>query len=72
MYQQKKPRDFRALWLASLSILVIGIVLTINMALIRPLGFALLVVGGVGMVWSLVHMDRWKDKNDRNEPRQFR
>ena len=71
MYRQKKPRDYRGLWLASLAILVIGIILTINLALIRPLGFALLAVGGVGIVWSLANMDRRKDGRDRDEPRHF-
>ena len=52
----KPPKKYRSLWLASISLLLIGIVLTINLALIRPLGFALLILGGVGMVWSLVKM----------------
>ena len=52
-------------------LLGIGIVLTINMALIRPLGFALLGIGGIGLVWSLTNMDKWKDKDDKNNPRHF-
>jgi hypothetical protein len=71
MYKEKKPRDYRSLWLVSLLVLLIGIILTINLALIRPLGFSLLAVGGVGMVWSLANMDKWKNKKDRDEPRQF-
>lgn len=54
----------------SLSILVIGIILTINLALIRPLGFALLAVGCIGMVWAIVHMDRGGD--DEPPPTGFR
>ena len=71
MYKEKKPRDYRSLWLVSLLVLLIGIILTINLALIRPLGFSLLAVGGIGMVWSLANMDKWKNKKDRDEPRQF-
>jgi hypothetical protein len=52
----KPPRNYRNIWLASISLLLIGIVLTINLSLIRPLGFSLLILGGVGMVWSLVKM----------------
>ena len=71
MYKEKKPRDYSSLWLVSLLVLLIGIILTINLALIRPLGFSLLAVGGIGMVWSLANMDKWKNKKDRDEPRQF-
>jgi hypothetical protein len=71
MYKEKKPRDYRSLWLVSLLVLLIGIILTINLALIRPLGFSLLAVGGVGMVWSLANMDKWKNKKDKDEPRHF-
>jgi len=63
MYQQKKQRDYRTLWLISIFILIIGILLTVRLALLRPLGFALLGVGGFGLVWSLANMDKWKDKN---------
>ena len=71
MYQQKKKRDYRSLWVASLVIIAIGIVLTINLAIIRPIGFVLLGIGGFGMIWSLANMDRWKEKRDRDEPRHF-
>lgn len=71
MYQEKKPRDYQRLWIISMFLLVIGIVLTINLALIRPLGYALLGVGGFGLVWSLSHMDKGKDTNDRNDQRRF-
>ena len=53
MYQQKKPRDYRSLWIISMALLAIGVVLTINLAMIRPLGYLLLGVGGLGLVWSL-------------------
>lgn len=71
MYQQKKKRDYRSLWVVSLGIIVIGIVLTINLAMIRPVGFVLLGIGGFGMIWSLANMDRWKEEGDRDEPRHF-
>ncbi len=71
MYQQKKPRDYRSLWIASLGILVIGLILTFNLSMIRPLGYILLGVGGFGLVWSLANMDKWRDKKDRDEPRHF-
>jgi cytochrome c-type biogenesis protein CcmH/NrfF len=73
MYMPKKTRDYRSLWLISIVLLVIGILLTIKLALIRPVGFVLLGIGGIGLVWSLSHMDKWKDKKDREDsPRQFR
>lgn len=56
----------------SLSVLVIGIILTIRLSLIRPLGFALLAVGGFGVVWSLANMDKWKDKKDRDDQDDLR
>lgn len=56
MIIENKPRNYRGIWLASLLILFIGVLLTINMALIRPLGYALLFLGGVGLVWSLIKM----------------
>ncbi len=71
MYQEKKPRDYKSLWIISMFILAIGIVLTINLAIIRPMGFVLLGVGGVGLVWSLTNMDKWKDKNDRGDQKRF-
>jgi len=73
MYMPKKTRDYRSLWLISIVLLVIGILLTINLAVIRPAGFVLLGIGGIGLVWSLSHMDKWKDKKDGEDtPRQFR
>jgi hypothetical protein len=71
MYTQKKPRNYKSLWLLSLILLVIGILLTINLAMIRPLGFVLLGVGGIGMIWSLSNKDKWDDREDKNEPRHF-
>jgi hypothetical protein len=71
MYQQKKPRDYRAMWAISMVLLGIGILLTISLAMIRPLGFALLGVGGVGLVISLTNMDKWKDKNEKDNTRHF-
>jgi hypothetical protein len=67
MYQQKKPPDYRTLWLISIVILVIGILLTINLAILRPAGFAFLGVGGVMLVISLANMDKWKDKKDKDK-----
>ena len=71
MYQQKKPRDYRAMWAISLALLIIGILLTIKMAMIRPVGFALLGIGGIGLVVSLTNMDKWKDKKDKDNKRHF-
>jgi len=71
MYQQKKPRDYRSLWIISMALLAIGVVLTINLAMIRPLGYVLLGVGGFGLIWSLANMDKWKGKNDSNAPKRF-
>ncbi|MFO7668675.1 MAG: hypothetical protein R6W31_03365 [Bacteroidales bacterium] len=71
MYTQKKPRNYKNLWLLSLILLVIGIVLTINLAMIRPLGYVLLGVGGIGMIWSLSNKDKWDDREDQNPPRHF-
>jgi hypothetical protein len=71
MYQEKKPRNYRNVWIISMILLGIGIVLTINLAMIRPVGFVLLGIGGIGLVWSLTNMDKWKDKDDRNNPRHF-
>jgi hypothetical protein len=72
MYQQKKPTDYRTLWIISMVLLGIGIVLTINLAIIRPVGFALLGVGGVMLVISLTNMDKWKDKKDRDRDKDYR
>jgi len=71
MFQQKKPRDYRTMWAISMVLLGIGILLTISLAMIRPLGFALLGVGGVGLVISLTNMDKWKDKNEKDDTRHF-
>ena len=71
MYQQKKPRNYKSLWLLSLSLLVIGIILTINLSMIRPVGFVLLGVGGFGMIWSLSNKKGWEDRDDPNKPKHF-
>lgn len=71
MNLQKKPRNYKSLWLLSISLLVIGIVLTINLAMIRPVGFVLLGIGGFGMIWSLSNKDRWDDGEDENKTRRF-
>ena len=71
MYQKKKPRDYKSLWIISMFVLAIGIVLTINLAIIRPLGYVLLGVGGFGLVWSLTNMDKWKDKNEGGDQKRF-
>ena len=71
MYQQRKPRDYRTMWAISMVLLGIGIVLTINLAMIRPVGFALLGIGGVGLVISLSNMDKWKDKKGKDDTRHF-
>jgi hypothetical protein len=70
MYQQKKPTDYRTLWIVSIALLVMGILLTFNLAMLRYVGFALLAVGGVMLVISLANMDKWKDKKDQD--RDFR
>jgi len=71
MYQQKKPTDYRTLWIVSIVILAIGILLTINLAMLRPAGFAFLGVGGVMLVISLANMDKWKDKKDKDNTKHF-
>ncbi len=71
MYQQRKPRDYRALWAISLVLLIIGILLTVRLAMIRPVGFVLLGIGGVGLVISLANMDRWNDKKGKDNTRHF-
>ena len=71
MFQQKKPRDYRAMWAISIVLLIIGILLTIRMAMIRPVGFALLGIGGIGLVVSLTNMDKWKDRKDKDNTRHF-
>lgn len=72
MYQQKKPRDYRSMWIISVALLALGILLTIRLAMMRPLGFVLLGVGGFGLIWSLSNMDKWKDKNDKNDQIHFK
>ena len=71
MYQQKKPRDYKSIWIVSMVLIAIGIVLTINLAMIRPLGYVLLGVGGIGLVLSLNNMDKWKDKKDQDNQKRF-
>lgn len=71
MNPQQKPRNFKNLWLLSIFLIAIGVVLTINLSMIRPLGYALLGIGGFGMIWSLSKKDRWDDKEDKNNPRRF-
>lgn len=71
MFQQKKPRDYRAMWAVSIAILILGILLTMRLALLRPLGYALLGVGGVLLVISLANMDTWKDKKEKDNTRHF-
>lgn len=67
MYQQKQPTDYRTLWIVSIVLLAIGILLTIRLAMLRYVGFALLGVGGVMLVISLANMDKWKDKKDKDK-----
>ena len=71
MYQQRKPRDYRAMWAISIVLLIIGILLTARLAMIRPVGFVLLGIGGVGLVISLANMDKWKDKKGKDDTRHF-
>ena len=59
------------MWGVSMGLLGIGILLTISLALIRPRGYALLGIGGIGLVVSLTNMDKWKDKNERDNTRHF-
>ncbi len=58
MPRPNKQRDYRILWIISLLVLVTGVLLTMRPAMIRPLGFTLLGLGAVGLVWSLARMDR--------------
>ncbi len=71
MYQPRKPRNYKNLWLLSIFLLAIGVVLTINLAMIRPLGYGLLGVGGFGMIWSLTRKSGWDDSEDPNDPKHF-
>ena len=72
MNPQQKPRNYKGLWLLSMALLAIGVVLTISLSMIRPLGFALLGIGGFGIIWSLSKKDRWDDGEDKNNPPRFR
>ncbi len=71
MYQQKKPRSPKTIWLISIALIAMGVISTIRLAMIRPLGYALLAVGGIGLIWSLSKKDGWDDKNDPNKPKHF-
>ena len=71
MYQPRKPRNYKNLWLLSIFLIAIGVVLTINLAMIRPLGYVLLGVGGFGMIWSLTRKRGWDDSEDPNDPKHF-
>ncbi len=71
MNQQKKTRNYKNLWLLSVFLLIIGILLTIRLTMIRPLGYALLGVGAFGLIWSLINKDGWEDKEDKNKPPHF-
>ena len=71
MNPQQKPRNFKSLWLLSIALIAIGVVLTINLSMIRPLGYVLLGIGGFGMIWSLSKKDRWDDDDDKNKPPRY-
>ena len=71
MYQQKKSRSSKTIWLVSIALIAIGVVFTINLAMIRPLGYVLLGVGGIGLIWSLSNKKGWEDRNDPNDPKHF-
>ena len=71
MNPQQKPRNFKSLWLLSIALIAIGVVLTINLSMIRPVGFVLLGIGGFGMIWSLSNKDRWDDGEDKNKPPRY-
>lgn len=70
MFMEKKPRDYKSLWILSLILIAIGIVLTINLAMVRAIGFILLGVGGFGMIWSITNLDKWRDKDDGDEQKR--
>ena len=59
------------MWAISIVLLIIGILLTARLAMIRPVGFVLLGIGGVGLVISLTNMDKWKDKKGKDDTRHF-
>ena len=71
MNSQQKPRNFKSLWLISIFLIAIGVVLTINLSMIRPVGFVLLGIGGFGMIWSLSNKDRWDDDDKKKNQRPF-
>mgnify|MGYP001827468361 CR=1 FL=1 len=71
MYQPKKPRNSKNLWLLSIALIAIGIVLTINLSMIRPVGFVLLGIGGFVMIRSLTNKEGWDDDEDKKNPRSF-
>ena len=72
MDSNKKPRDYKSLWMISLVLIALGIVLTINLSMLRAIGFVMLGIGGVGMIVSITNMDKWKDKeSDDEEKRRF-
>jgi 1,4-dihydroxy-2-naphthoate octaprenyltransferase len=71
MFQPKKPRSSKSLWLLSIALIAIGIVLTINLSMIRPVGFVLLGIGGIGMIRSLTNKEGWDDDEDKKNPRSF-
>jgi len=71
MYQQKKPRSSKTIWLVSIALIAIGVVFTINLAMIRPLGYVLLGVGGIGLIWSLSKKDGWDDRNGSGGSKHF-
>jgi len=66
MFKRKKQRDYRSIWLLCMLLLIIGIVLTFRPSLLRALGFTLLGLGGIGVVWALIRMDK-KDKDDGDD-----
>jgi predicted exporter len=71
MFQEKKQKDYKSLWIASLLIIALGLLFTFRLAMIRPLGFLLLGVGGVMLVVSLINMNKWRDREDQGPPRRF-
>lgn len=72
MDSDKKPRDYKSLWMISLVLIALGIVLTINLSMLRAIGFVMLGIGGVGMIVSITNMDKWKDKeSDDDEKKRF-
>ncbi len=60
-----KKRDYKNLWVLSFLLLIMGIILTFNAAYIRYIGFALLLVGGVGLIVSLRKWDSGREPDDK-------